>query len=300
MCAGCWFALWLSLLPTTAAAAAAVVTQVQSGSPAYLFCRATRGATCDVSHSRATLTASTTLPANASNETSSPALFLVRSSVNDMACRSVDKHTERSACQCGGAGSGRTSGSPGQGPRDAQQVVTSARSREQALGSSRRTQVAGTLAAAAPVSSSATVTTARLSLARPARAPAGRAGIFRIRIRSIELIVIDLCTGTIHGNTDCYLQFCAPRLPQGAVSGRVSAAAPVRPACAGLSAGIWLIGSRTSRAMFRMDLPGAIANVVGSELLAGGGRAWGTGVHRRVKGGVAASPGRPRCFARAG
>eukprot|EP01046_Picozoa_sp_COSAG06_P011154 COSAG06_NODE_629_length_13646_cov_13.351222_1_plen_84_part_10 len=28
----------------------------------------------------------------------------------------------------------------------------------------------------------------------------------------------DLFTGTIHGNTDCYLQFCAPRLPQGAVS----------------------------------------------------------------------------------
>jgi hypothetical protein len=23
----------------------------------------------------------------------------------------------------------------------------------------------------------------------------------------------DLFTGTIHGNTDCYLQFCAPRLP---------------------------------------------------------------------------------------
>ena len=41
----------------------------------------------------------------------------------------------------------------------------------------------------------------------------------------------DLFTGTIHGNTDCYLQFCAPRLPQGAVSGRVSAAARVRPAC---------------------------------------------------------------------
>ena len=38
-------------------------------------------------------------------------------------------------------------------------------------------------------------------------------------------------------NTDCYLQFCAPRLPQGAVSGRVSAAARVRPACAGLSLG---------------------------------------------------------------
>ena len=47
----------------------------------------------------------------------------------------------------------------------------------------------------------------------------------------------DLFTGTIHGNTDCYLQFCAPRLPQGAVSGRVSAAARVRPACAGLSLG---------------------------------------------------------------
>ena len=47
----------------------------------------------------------------------------------------------------------------------------------------------------------------------------------------------DLFTGTIHGNADCYLQFCAPRLPQGAVSGRVSAAARVRPACAGLSLG---------------------------------------------------------------
>jgi hypothetical protein len=49
----------------------------------------------------------------------------------------------------------------------------------------------------------------------------------------------DLFTGTIHGNTDCYLQFCAPRLPHGAVSGRVSgsAAARVRPACAGLSLG---------------------------------------------------------------
>ena len=47
----------------------------------------------------------------------------------------------------------------------------------------------------------------------------------------------DLFTGTINGNTDCYLQFCAPRLPQGAVSGRVSAAARVRPACADLSLG---------------------------------------------------------------
>jgi hypothetical protein len=47
----------------------------------------------------------------------------------------------------------------------------------------------------------------------------------------------DLFTRTIHGNTDCYLQFCAARLPQGAVSGRVSAAARVRPAFAGLSLG---------------------------------------------------------------
>jgi hypothetical protein len=46
-----------------------------------------------------------------------------------------------------------------------------------------------------------------------------------------------LNTGTIHGNTGCDLQFCAPRLPQGAVSGRVSAAARVRPACTGLSLG---------------------------------------------------------------
>ena len=38
-------------------------------------------------------------------------------------------------------------------------------------------------------------------------------------------------------NTDFYLQFCALRLPLGAVSGRVSAAARVRPACAGLSLG---------------------------------------------------------------
>jgi hypothetical protein len=30
----------------------------------------------------------------------------------------------------------------------------------------------------------------------------------------------DLFTGTIHSNTDRYLQFCAPRLPQGVVSGR--------------------------------------------------------------------------------
>ena len=33
----------------------------------------------------------------------------------------------------------------------------------------------------------------------------------------------------MHGNTGRYLQFCAPRLLQGAVSGRVSAAARVRP-----------------------------------------------------------------------
>jgi hypothetical protein len=32
----------------------------------------------------------------------------------------------------------------------------------------------------------------------------------------------DLSTGAIHGNTDCYLQFCAPRLPQG----RLAAAFP--------------------------------------------------------------------------
>jgi len=50
-----------------------------------------------------------------------------------------------------------------------------------------------------------------------------------------DTIQNQLFTGTIHGNTDCYLQFRAPRLPQGAVSGRVSAAARVRPACAGLS-----------------------------------------------------------------
>eukprot|EP01046_Picozoa_sp_COSAG06_P094647 COSAG06_NODE_40787_length_398_cov_1.334448_1_plen_89_part_01 len=47
----------------------------------------------------------------------------------------------------------------------------------------------------------------------------------------------DLFTGTIHDNTDCYLQFCAPRSPQGVVSGRVSAAALFGPACAGLSLG---------------------------------------------------------------
>jgi len=62
-------------------------------------------------------------------------------------------------------------------------------------------------------------------------------------LRSIYKIRLDLYktnsefTGTVHGTTDCYLQFCAPRLPQGAVSGRVSAAARVRPACAGLSLG---------------------------------------------------------------
>ena len=53
-----------------------------------------------------------------------------------------------------------------------------------------------------------------------------------IRIRSIHWN-----NTAVHGNADCYLQFCAPRLPQGAVSGRVSAAARVRPACAGLSLG---------------------------------------------------------------
>jgi hypothetical protein len=55
----------------------------------------------------------------------------------------------------------------------------------------------------------------------------------------------DLFTGTIHGNTDCYLQFCAPRLPQGAVSGRVFAAARDRPACAGLSLGRLAPGTLT-------------------------------------------------------
>ena len=54
--------------------------------PAYLLERATRPGTCEVSQSRATFTASTTLPASASNETSSPALFRVRSSKNDMTC----------------------------------------------------------------------------------------------------------------------------------------------------------------------------------------------------------------------
>ena len=54
--------------------------------------------------------------------------------------------------------------------------------------------------------------------------------LIRFRIRSIH--------GNNTSNTDCcYLQFRAPRLPQGAVSGRVSAAARVRPACAGLSLG---------------------------------------------------------------
>ena len=58
-----------------------------------------------------------------------------------------------------------------------------------------------------------------------------------VRVQNQSEFESDLFTGTIHGNTDCYLQFCALRLPQGAVSGRVSAAARVRPACAGLSLG---------------------------------------------------------------